>query len=64
MTELEKKADIEDKRRFYEDAREKMLRASQRVEKTETMLRVEREHYSKMAAMMNQRLRDLQEAAQ
>jgi hypothetical protein len=64
MTTAEKQANIEDKNRFYEEARRVMLEAMKRADEAETFAAVQRAHARKMADRMNQRLRELQEAMQ
>ncbi len=59
MTDPEKKADREDKLRFYEEARFAFLEACKRADMAERLALVEREHAKKMGERVNQRLRDL-----
>lgn len=62
MTELEKKANIADKKLGYEEARLVMKAACERADASEMKARIDRDHAKKMADRVNQWLKELNEA--
>jgi hypothetical protein len=61
MTDLEKQADIADKKLFYEEAKQRAIDAATRATQAETAARVAREHANKMAERANVRLMELRD---
>lgn len=62
MTDREKKANIEDKQRVYDEAKEKFQRYSQFADDAEKAARIAREHANKFAERQNAAARALNEA--